>query len=411
MNKRKICVITGSRAEYGLLYYLMQGVKTDPNLELQIIVTGMHLSPEFGLTYREILSDGFIINAKVEMLMSSDTPIGIGKSIGLGVIGFVDALSNLQPDILVLLGDRFEIFAAAQAALVLKIPVAHIGGGDTTIGAIDEAMRHSITKMSHLHFTTNKLAAKRITQLGENSEYIFNVGSPGIDQIRHLKLLTREELEDALNFKLENKNILITFHPVTLDITPPEEQFQELLVGIDNLLASGKLFDANSSTDIGIIFTRPNADTNGRIINTMIDSFVTNHSNAKAFVSLGQFLYLNTIAHVDVVVGNSSSGLYEAPSFKKPTVNIGNRQEGRILATSIINCKPNSDEIQKAILTAFAKDCSATINPYGDGDSSNKILQILKNIKNPQDLLIKRFFDLADGSEDIHIMENNDFDK
>lgn len=411
MNKRKICVVTGSRAEYGLLYYLMQGIKSDPDLELQIIVTGMHLSPEFGLTYREIISDGFTINAKVEMLMSSDTPIGIGKSIGLGVIGFVDALSNLQPDILVILGDRFEILAVAQAALVLKIPVAHIGGGDTTIGAIDEAMRHSITKMSHLHFTTNKLATKRIRQLGENPEYIFNVGSPGIDQIKRLKLLTREELEAALNFKFKTKNFLITFHPTTLDTTPPEEQFQELLVGIDNLLSSNKLFDADSSTDIGIIFTRPNADTAGRIINTMIDSFVTSHLNAKAFVSLGQYLYLNTIAHVDVVVGNSSSGLYEVPSFKKPTVNIGNRQEGRLLATSIINCPPNRDEIQKAILTAFAKDCPETINPYGDGDSSNKILQILKNIKNPQDLLIKRFFDLADDSEDLHIRENNDVDR
>lgn len=395
MNKRKICVVTGSRAEYGLLYYLMKGIKSDPDLELQIIATGMHLSQEFGLTYREIISDGFTINAKVEMLMSSDSPIGIGKSIGLGVIGFVDALSNLQPDILVLLGDRFEILAVAQAALVLKIPVAHIGGGDTTIGAIDEAIRHSITKMSQLHFTTNKLAAKRIRQLGENPKYIFNVGSPGIDQIKRLKLLTREELEAALIFKLKIKNLLITFHPATLDITPPEEQFQELLAALNKL------------TNIGFIFTRPNADTNGRIINTMIDSFVSNNSNAKAFVSLGQYLYLNTIAHVDVVVGNSSSGLYEVPSFKKPTVNIGNRQEGRLLATSIINCSPNRDEIQKAILTAFTTDCSATINPYGAGDSSNKILQILKSIKNPHDLLMKKFFDIDDDLEDLRINESN----
>lgn len=381
--KRKICVISGSRAEYGLLYWVLREIQSDSALELQIIVTGMHLSPEFGLTYKQIEEDGFRIDERVEMLLSSDTPVGIAKSIGLGVIGFADVLERLKPHTMVVLGDRFEIFAAVIAALVAKIPVAHIAGGDTTEGAYDEAIRHSMTKMAHLHFVTNEVARKRVIQLGENPAYVFNVGSPGLDYIKRLKLLDRRELQNILDFQFRSKNLLITFHPVTLDIQPTQEQFKTLLDALDKL---GK--------EVGLIFTMSNADVDGRILIGMIDEFILTHSNAKAYVSLRQDIYLNTIAQVDTVVGNSSSGIYEVPSFKKPTVNIGDRQKGRLQASSIINCKTEKDAIFHAIQDAFIKDCSDTINPYGDGNSSVRIAEILKQIPEPKELLKKHFFDL-----------------
>ncbi|MFC4768241.1 UDP-N-acetylglucosamine 2-epimerase [Effusibacillus consociatus] len=383
MSKRKICVVTGTRAEYGLLYWLMKGIQDDPELELQLIVTGMHLSPEFGLTYKTIEADGFIIDEKIEMLLSGDTPVAIAKSIGLGVIGFADALARLKPDILVLLGDRYEILTAAQAAMVAKIPIAHIAGGDTTEGAFDESIRHSITKMAHLHFVTNEAAARRVRQLGENPEHIHNVGSPGIDQIKRLSLLGREELERDLNFQFKKRNLLITFHPATLDEQPAGEQFQQLLSALDCL-----------GNDVGLIFTKPNADTDGRILIRMIDDYVSTRQNAKAYTSLGQLRYLSTIAQVDAVVGNSSSGLYEVPSFKKPTVNIGDRQKGRLQASSVIKCKPVADEIVKAIQEAFIKDCSDTDNPYGDGNSSERIVAVLKGLPDLSGLLHKHFFEV-----------------
>jgi UDP-N-acetylglucosamine 2-epimerase (non-hydrolysing)/GDP/UDP-N,N'-diacetylbacillosamine 2-epimerase (hydrolysing) len=361
----------------------MRKIQDDPDLELQIIATGMHLSPEFGLTYRVIEEDGFQIDAKVEMLLSSDTAVGVAKSLGLGVIGFAEALDRLWPDLLVLLGDRFEILAAAEAALIARIPIAHIGGGDTTEGAFDESIRHSITKMSHLHFVTNDIAERRIRQLGENPAHIYNVGSPGIDQIKSLKLLDRDALEKAIGFKFKKKNLLITFHPVTLDLQTAEEQFQQLLDAVSRLGA-----------DIGLIFTKPNSDTDGRAIIRMIDDYVAKYSNASGYISMGQLLYLSTIAQVDVVVGNSSSGLYEVPSFKKPTVNIGDRQKGRLQADSVINCIPQCEDIQRAILTALEIDCSGTVNPYGDGNASAKILEKIKQIVNPRSLIKKKFFDL-----------------
>ena len=380
---RKICVITGTRADYGLLYWLMKKIQEDHDLELQIIATGMHLSPEFGLTYQVIEQDGFRINAKVEMLLSSDTPVGLAKSIGLAVIGFADALDRLRPDIIVILGDRYEMLAASQSALVARIPVAHIAGGDTTEGAFDEAIRHSITKMAHLHFVTNAIAARRVRQLGENPKHIYNFGSPCIDQIQQLQLLSREELEKFLGYKFKQKNILITFHPVTLDIQPTSIQFQEILNALDKL-----------GSEIGLIFTKPNSDTDGRIILQMIDDYVGSHNNSVAFMSLGQLRYLSTIQQVDIVLGNSSSGIYEVPYFKKPTVNIGDRQKGRLQAGSIINCQPVSSSIVEAINEAFIKDCSQTANFYGDGDSSIKILQILKQVSEPKNLLKKHFFDI-----------------
>ena len=388
MPERKICIVTGSRAEYGLLYWLMKEIQADPDLQLQIVATGMHLSPEFGLTYKVIEEDGFILDAKVEMLLASDTPIGIAKSMGLGVIGFADTLDLLRPDILVLLGDRYEILAAAQAAMVARIPIAHIAGGDVTEGAFDEAIRHSITKMAHLHFVTNEISARRVRQLGENPKYIFNVGSPGLDCIKRIKLLGRSKLEETLDFKFMEKNLLVTFHPVTLETQPAETQLQELLTALDNL---GK--------NIGIIFTKPNADTGGRAIIRLLDNYVATHPNASAFTSLGQVRYLSAMSQVDAIVGNSSSGIYEAPSFGKPTVNIGDRQKGRLQATSVINCAQQANAITEAILQALVSNCSGAVNPYGDGNSSARIKDCLKQIIEPSSLLKKHFFDLAVNHE------------
>ena len=378
---QKICVVTGTRAEYGLLYQVVKRIRQDAGLKLQLIVTGAHLSPEFGLTYKIIEKDGFIIDEKVEMLLSSDTPVGIAKSIGLGVIGFAEALDRLKPDILLVLGDRYEILAAVLAALPARIPVGHICGGDTSEGAFDESIRHSITKMSHLHFATNGESVKRILQMGENPSYVFNTGSPGIDYIKHIKLLSKEELEKELDFTFLKCNLLVTYHPVTLEDNTSSEQFAAILEALNDL-----------GEDIGIIFTKPNADTDGRVIIQMIDNYVQNHPNTRVFTSLGQLRYLSAIAQVDAVVGNSSSGLYEAPSFGKPTVNIGDRQKGRLMAESVISCGNTRQEIYDAIKKALASDFRDVVNPYGDGNSSEKIISILKDISYYKKLLKKHFY-------------------
>jgi len=384
--ERRICVVTGSRADYGLLHWVMKEIRGDTDLRLQVVVTGMHLSPEFGLTYEAIEADGFAIDAKVEMLLSSDTPVGIAKSMGIGVIGFADVLDRLRPDILLVLGDRFEILAAVQAALVARIPVAHIAGGDTTEGAFDESIRHAITKMAHLHFVTNEMAARRVRQLGEDPANVFNVGSPGIDTIKRLRLLDRAELEAALGYRFGKTNLLVTFHPVTLEARSSASQFQELLAALENLAG-----------DVGIVFTLPNADTDGRAIIALIEDFVASHPKAKAFASLGQERYLSLMAQVDAVVGNSSSGLYEAPTLGKPAVNIGDRQKGRLHAASVVNCEPRADAIGAAIARALALDTSGVANPYGDGNSAARIKECLKRVADPAALLKKHFFDT--GSE------------
>lgn len=382
---RKICVATGSRAEYGLLHWVMKGIQEDPALELQVIATGMHLSPEFGLTWRVIENEGFRIDARVEMLLSSDSAIGVAKSIGLGVIGFADALDRLRPDILLVLGDRFEILAAVQAALVARIPVAHIAGGDTTEGAFDEAIRHSITKMSHIHLVTNEDAARRVRQLGETPRHIHLVGSPGIDQIKRLRLLDRGELERELDFPFRVRNLLVTFHPATLDAESSDTQFRELLDALDAI-----------GPEVGIVFTRPNADTGGRVIISLIDEFVASRPHARVYTSLGQLRYLSLLAQADAIVGNSSSGLYEAPTLKKPTVNIGDRQKGRLQADSVLNCPASAKEIEQTIRRAFTLDCSMTVNPYGDGESSPRIVSLLKEAETAG-LLQKRFWDMGSG--------------
>ena len=383
--KRKICVVTGTRAEYGLLYWLMKEIETDSKLELQLIVTGMHLSPEFGLTYKEIEKE-FNIDKKIEMLLSSDTSIGISKSMGLAQISFAEAYEELKPDIIVVLGDRYEIFSAVSAAMIARVPIAHLHGGETTEGAFDEAIRHSITKMSHLHFVATEEYRKRVIQLGEEPKKIFNVGGMGIENIKRLKLLSKEEFEKSINFKLNKKNILVTFHPVTLENSTAEEQFSELLEAIDEL------------EDAHIIFTKANSDTDGRIINKMVDEYVaTNSHKSIGFTSLGQLRYLSALQFVDAMVGNSSSGLAEAPTFKIGTINIGDRQKGRIKASSVLDCKPQKEEILKAFDILYLKEFQDVLikiqNPYGNGCASTKIIEVLRNIGLAY-LLKKSFFDL-----------------
>jgi GDP/UDP-N,N'-diacetylbacillosamine 2-epimerase (hydrolysing) len=382
---RKVCVVTGTRAEYGLLRWVMQGIKDDTGMTLQIIATGSHLSPEFGLTYRSIEQDGFHIDHKVEMLTSSDTSVGIAKSMGLGLIGYADALHDLAPDLVLVLGDRFEIFAAVAAALVARIPVAHLHGGETTEGAFDEAFRHSITKMSHLHFVAAEAYRQRVIQLGEQPDKVFLVGGLGVDNIKRLELLDRAALEASLGFKLARKNLLITFHPVTLEAATATDQMAELLAALAEL------------EDTNLIFTMPNADTDGRALIRMVEQFVDQHPNARAYTSLGQLRYLSCVALVDGVVGNSSSGLAEVPSFNKGTINIGDRQKGRLQAASVINCAPTRQDIRLALThlydAGFQAGLSATRNPYGDGGASEKVVDVIKHIK-LDDLAKKSFYDL-----------------
>jgi UDP-N-acetyl-D-glucosamine 2-epimerase, UDP-hydrolysing len=382
---RKICVVTGTRAEYGLLYWLLKEIEADGELRLQIVVTGMHLSPEFGLTYKEIEKD-FKIDKKIDMLLSSDTAIGISKSMGLAQISFSEAYDELKPDMIVILGDRYEIFSAVSAAMIARIPIAHIHGGEATEGLMDEAIRHSITKMSHLHFTATDEYRNRVIQLGEHPDRVFNVGGMGVENIKRLKRLTKEEFEESIKFKLNKKNILVTFHPVTLENCTAREQFQELLNAIDEL------------EDTNIIFTKANSDTDGRVINLMIDEYVSkNKDKSICFTSLGQQRYLSALQYMDAVVGNSSSGLTEAPSFKIATINIGDRQKGRIKASSVIDCKPDKNSILKAFSRLYAcefqQNLKNIVNPYGDGCASKKIIEIIKKV-DLSIILKKSFYDL-----------------
>ncbi len=390
-ERRKICVVTGSRAEYGLLYWLLKDIQTDSELELQLVVTGMHLSPEFGLTWQQIAADGFVIHRKVEMLLSSDTPVAIAKATGLGLIGFADALNDLQPDILVVLGDRFEIFAAAQAAMHLRIPIAHIHGGELSEGAIDDAIRHAISKMAHLHFTAAEAYRQRLIQLGEQPERVFNVGAPGMDNVYKLPLLDRVALEQAIDFKLGERNLLVTFHPVTLENATAAEQFTELLRALDDF------------PDAHIIFTHANADAEGRVIARMIENYRARYpQRVTSFVSMGSLRYLSALRHVDAVVGNSSSGLLEAPACKTATLNIGDRQRGRLCAASVLHCEAEAGEIRQALQRIWSGELkpllAAQENPYGHGGASSGIKQILKSA-GLDGLLKKRFHDLVQTND------------
>jgi GDP/UDP-N,N'-diacetylbacillosamine 2-epimerase (hydrolysing) len=363
----------------------MQGIKDSDLLDLQLIVTGMHLSPEFGLTVKDIEADGFMIDRKVEILLSSDTSVGITKSMGLAMIGFADALNQLQPDLLLVLGDRFEIFVAAASAMIARIPITHLHGGESTEGLIDESIRHSITKMAHFHFVAAEEYRKRVIQLGEQPDNVFHVGGLGIDNILRLELLSRSQLEEELDFKLAKRNLLITFHPVTLEQSTSASQMQELLTALDK-------FD-----NVGLIFTMPNADTDGRILFQQINEFCEPHPMARAYTSLGQLRYLSCIKHVDGVIGNSSSGLLEVPSFHKGTVNIGDRQRGRLCAESVINCPADhvsiTESIRKLFSPSFLELLPEVKNPYGDGGASAAIVHHLEQ-RSFDNLLKKPFFDI-----------------
>ncbi|MDA0849244.1 MAG: UDP-N-acetylglucosamine 2-epimerase [Verrucomicrobia bacterium] len=382
---KKVLVVTGTRAEYGLLRWVIDGIAKSNLLELQLCTTGMHLSPEFGLTYKEIEADGYQIDSKIEMLLSADTPSAITKSMGLGLIGFADELNRLKPDLILILGDRYEIMCAGMAATVARIPIAHLHGGEATEGCIDEAIRHSITKMSHLHFVAAEKYRKRVIQLGENPNRVFCVGGLGIDNILKLNLLSKQELEDSLDFKLSVKSMLVTFHPVTLEGNTSGDQMRELLASLSEF------------KDYKIIFTMPNADTDGREIFKLIESFCLDNHNCRACTSLGQLRYLSCLKYVDIVVGNSSSGLAEVPSFKIPTVNIGDRQKGRLKAGSVIDCSPKKNQITSAINRAvsldFKESCKVIKNPYGKGGASQKIVQTIESIT-LKDIIKKSFHDI-----------------
>lgn len=385
---KRIGIMTGTRAEYGLLKSLMQEINKDNDLELYLIVSGMHLSPEFGMTYKEIEEDGFEINAKVEMLLSSDSPAGISKSIGLGVIGFADEFQRADLDMLILLGDRYEALSAAICALVMRIPIAHLHGGELTEGAIDEGIRHSITKMSYLHFTSTEQYRSRVIQLGENPERVFYVGALGVENIKKINLMTKEELEKSIHFEIDENTVVVTYHPVTLENNTVEEQFLNLL----------KVLDRNPK--IRMIFTKANADTNGRIVNELIDKYAAQNSErACAFMSLGQKRYLSALKYCRIVIGNSSSGIIEAPSFGKPIINIGDRQKGRICADSVINCGYTQQEIQQAMETALTKEfenkASNCRNPYEKENTAANIISVIKDyLLNDKIKLKKGFYDI-----------------
>lgn len=384
---KKVCVVTGTRAEYGLLKPLIRRLNDDEEIKLCFVACGMHLSPEFGLTYQEIEEDGYTIHEKNEMLLSSDTPNGITKSIGIGMMGFAEIFTRQQPDMLVLLGDRFECFAAATAALVHRIPIAHIHGGELTEGAIDDAFRHSITKMSVLHFTSTEEYRQRVIQMGESPDRVYNVGALGIENVKSLKLLSQKELEERINFKFDGPVAIVTFHPVTLEGQNSEKQFLALL----NVLSQEK--------NLKCIFTKANADTEGRIINKMIDEYVLKHNESSiSFYSMGQLNYLSALQYAEFVIGNSSSGIIEVPSFGIATIDIGDRQKGRVRAESVIHCEPQERELKEAVYKARQikeqRKMYDNYNPYEKEDTAGNIIKHIKNALNNRINVKKCFYDM-----------------
>ncbi|MBE8557308.1 MULTISPECIES: UDP-N-acetylglucosamine 2-epimerase [Vibrio] len=371
---KKVAVFTGTRAEYGLLFWLLKDIQSDPDLTLQLLVSGMHLSPEFGDTYKQIEKDGFQIDEKIEILLSSDSPVGTAKSMGLGVLGFADALSRLAPDVLVILGDRFEALAAAQTAMILRIPIIHLHGGEITEGAYDDAIRHAITKLSYLHGTSTDEYRNRVIQLGESPERVKNVGAIGLDHLNRGSFMTISELSESLNFDLTGPYFVVTYHPVTLGDESPEDSFQALLDALDEY------------PNHQIILTYPNADDGGRRIIPMLEAYAAKQpSRVLAIPSLGQIRYLSSVKHAAAVIGNSSSGIIEVPAFDVPTVNIGSRQKGRLAAKSVLNCEPSLASITEAISDAVKRnyklDGETIINPYGQGDTSAQVIEMLKSLR------------------------------
>ena len=383
-KKMKICVVTGTRAEFGLMRPVMSLLKADRRFELQVVAAAMHLVPEFGLTYREIEAEGYTIDARVEMQLSGDTPSATAKSMGVGLIGFSDVFSRLSPSMIMLLGDRYEALAAASTATVMGIPIAHLVGGDVTRGAFDDAIRHAITKLSHLHFVASDEAADRVKQMGEEAWRVHVAGDPGLDALRQIRLIGRSELERDLKFTFRKKNLIVTFHPVTLSNTPSTKQFATVLDALGSL-----------DSDVGLIFTRPNADPEGRALISMLESFVSGRPGAASYASLGQRRYLSVMAQCDAVVGNSSSGLLEAPTMRKPTVNIGTRQDGRLRASSVIDCGVDKHEIVSAVRRALRVRLGKVKNPHGDGRAAPRIVKVLGQVREPRQLIFKHFQDIA----------------
>lgn len=383
---RKIAVITGTRAEYGLLYYLMRDLQNNKNAQLQLIVTGAHLSHDHGYTVKQIEDDGFPIAAKVDMQLGGDAPVDIARSMGVCTSEMAKVFAELKPDIIVILGDRYEMLAAASAALVMNVPIAHIHGGESTQGAIDEAIRHSITKIAQIHFVSTDVYRKRVIQLGENPQAVHLVGALGVDGIKKTPLLNREEIEKSLDFKFAKKNLLITFHPVTLENKTSTQQMEELLAALSEF------------NDTQLIFTMPNADAGGLALMEMINNFVKQNKNAHVYSSLGQQRYLSCLALIDVVIGNSSSGIIEAPSFKKATINIGSRQLGRIKADSVIDCEATKPSILAALHKAYSPEFQAILpsvkNPYEGENTCEKIINILLST-DLSNILAKQFFDIT----------------
>ena len=382
--QKKVAVFTGTRAEYGLLYWLLHDIKADAELQLQLIVSGSHLSPEFGLTYRQIEADGFVINEKIDMLLSSDTAAATVKSMGIALLGLADALQRLQPDVLVLLGDRYEALAAAQAAMLMKVPVLHLHGGEITEGATDDAIRHAITKLSYLHGTATEAYRQRVIQLGESPQRVVNVGALGLEQLHRTNLLTKQQLMDELNFDLSKPYVVVTYHPVTLADEPAQQSFAALLDALEQF------------PEQRIIITYPNADEGGRSIMNLLQNYAAARpERVLAVASLGHLRYLSAVKYATAVIGNSSSGIIEVPSLGVPTVNIGYRQQGRLCAASVIHCEATQAAIAAAIKQALTARPGANDNPYDTGNSSQRIISMLKQLHfNP----VKTFYDLPGAS-------------
>jgi UDP-hydrolysing UDP-N-acetyl-D-glucosamine 2-epimerase len=383
-GSRKICFVTGSRADFGLLIWPMRAIQQTTGLTLQLVATGMHLSPEFGYTIDNIHAEGFTVDDTVETLLSSDTGVGVAKSVGLGIIGFADAFARLKPDLVVVLGDRFEILAAAQAAMFMRLPMAHLYGGDVTEGAVDESTRHAISKMAHLHFTSNPDSTRRLMQLGENPVRIHTIGSTGIDAIKHLKLMDRDTIGREVGMSLGPHNMLVTFHPLTIEGGRSVDALDELFAALSSLDPEYRLF-----------FTLSNADAEGRALNNRIEAFAASRPNTIAVASLGQLRYVSLMNQVDIVIGNSSSGLLEAPSLNVPTVDIGDRQKGREGASSVFNCAVERNAIVAAISKALIHGRQPTVSPYGDGQSSRRLADVVAAIPDYRELLKKGFYDIA----------------
>lgn len=380
--KRKICVVSGTRAEYGLLKWVMLKIKENSNLELKLIVTGTHLSSEYGNTYLEIENDGFKIDKKIDNILSSDSAVAVTKSMALALFGISDALNELEPDLLLVLGDRYEILSAVSAALLMNIPIAHLHGGEVTEGAIDDSIRHAITKMSNLHFVATESYRQRVIQMGEFPKNVFTVGGLGVDAIHQVNLLSKKDLEKELNISFRKKNILVTYHPETLSLDSNEKDFLEIIHALETL------------TDTTVIFTLPNADAGNKLIINMIRSFEARFNFVKSFTSLGQQNFFSCLQYVDIILGNSSSGILEAPSFRKATINVGDRQKGRLRSMSVIDVKANKHEILEAIKKSYTAEFNTIlkgcINPYGNGDASSTIVSTLATF--PLETLNRKYF-------------------